>query len=339
MRRELWSVIAAFSPLSSRGAGERTTLTCLALTLAIVSLPFDASALPEHEERAQGLGPTAATESLSVRRRGTWVWQRSEVLDEARRRALVAFARDRELRVLYLHAAAAYEQPEGFAALLDLLRDGRRHGIEVIWVAGDPSWCLPQRQARALEPIQRVARLNQLMRQSGVAPIEVIAFDIEPHTLAAWKHSRTSLLRDYLRLLELIATQGRAAGLAVWHTIPSWFSEHHHAGVSLDCAVMARAEGVIVMAYRSTASAVQRAAASTFRHAESSHTPMMVAIETKCSEPQSTTFCGTDAHQFDTLLSELEEHLVAYPAYAGLLVHHYGAWRALTSNVTDEKAQ
>ncbi len=339
MRRELSTPTAALVSPSSGRAGRRTTLTCLALTLAIAWLPCDATALPQHAAREQGPSSTAATELSSVRRRGTWVWHHGEVLDEAHRRALVAFARDHELRVLYLHAAAEYEQPEGFRALLELIRDGRQNGIEIIWVAGDPSWCLPQRQARALEPIRRVVRLNQLMQLSGVAPIDGVAFDIEPHTLAAWKHSRAPLLRDYLQLLELIAIHGRAAGLVVWHTIPSWFSEQHHLGVTLDRAVMDRADGVIVMAYRSTVSDVQRAAAPTLRRAESSHTPAMVAIETKCSEPRSTTFCGTNAHQFDTLLSELDEHLETHPAYAGLVVHHYGAWRALRSNVTDEKAR
>lgn len=263
-------------------------------------------------------------------RLGTWVWTFEDVVQPQRRQELIRFARRHRLGVLFVHLSAEFEHGAGWVALLDLLERARLGSIDVMWVAGDPHWCLPERHSTAVATIERSSRINQLLRARGVKPVAGIAFDIEPYALPEWKRHPNQLTQHYLALLDVILARSRQTEVQAVHTIPFWFSTRVFDGRSLDVQVMSRSDAVIVMAYRNSPSKVLSIAASSLHHGARGGRPVAVAVETKCGEPRHTTFCGLSPAELAAALWELERSLQSFPAFAGLLVHHYGSWHAQT---------
>ncbi|MES1208299.1 MAG: hypothetical protein ABUS79_20375, partial [Pseudomonadota bacterium] len=77
---------------------------------------------------------------------GTWVWDQATVTSDHGRGDLLAFARRKGIDLLFVHAAAAYETPRGFAALAALADGASRAGASIVLVAGDPAWVQPAHQ-------------------------------------------------------------------------------------------------------------------------------------------------------------------------------------------------
>ncbi len=303
------------------------TLNLLWLTIGVAS----ASPAETGETRVAPTVNTSVTGRLPNRDHlGTWVWQLSDVIDAEQRRALLAFARSRGVRMLYLHTAPEYEQGSGLSALLNLVTQARQSAIEVMWVAGDPHWCLPKHHAQSVRVLERITRLNQLLAARGSAPIVGVAFDIEPYLLSEWHHDHVYLVEQYLQLLDQLWASCQKAGLETWHTIPFWFSRRLHARRTLDSLVMSRSNGVIVMAYRDRISDVKEVAEASLRRGEELGCPVVLALETKCAEPERTTFCGATLTELGLAIAELRRSLLPFPAFAGLAVHHYGSWRTLS---------
>ena len=87
------------------------------------------------------------------------------------RRDLLAFARAKNVGVLFVHAAARYDGAPGFEALAALIEAASRQGVSVVLVGGDPSWSLPAHHADALA-FSRARRGPAGPARGAWAPIE-----------------------------------------------------------------------------------------------------------------------------------------------------------------------
>jgi sugar phosphate isomerase/epimerase len=232
--------------------------------------------------------------------------------------------------LLYVADAKDYEDAVGFDALADVVRRAAPHGIRIHLVGGDPNWARSEHHANALALIERVARLNERLRRESLPVILGVQYDVEPYTLADWHSNPGTLESQYTALLSKLRASAQEAGVELWMTIPFWFSHHPLGETTLDRAVLNAADGVVVMAYRNTAAGVAGAAEELLGHAHERGRPVVVALEIGCAVSDDSTLCGVTQTSLRGALDEIRAQLQRFDAFAGLAVHAYATWRALS---------
>ena len=283
---------------------------------------------------ASATAPVAAMRPApAVGHLGTWVWDEATVLSSDGRRDLLAFARRKQVDLLFVHASAAYEEARGFAALAALVEAAALQSASIMLVAGDPSWALPAHHLDAVAYVQRAARIDARLATRGLARFGRVLFDVEPYLLPAWRTSRERTAAGYGQLLRALQEAGQAASVQVWHTIPFWFRGVTVSGEALEERVLTAADGIVVMAYRNRVDDVRALAAPVLERAARRGRPVIVAIETTCVEPPQVTFCGQTHAQLAEALAHLASSLRASPSFAGLAVHSYPGWSRLDGEV------
>lgn len=276
------------------------------------------------------LGPlVAAAPGLGVRHIATWVWDQATVTSEHARLDLLAFARDKRIDLLFVHAAPGYDSPEEFAALAALGEAAARQGTAITLVAGEPSWALPAHHGDALAYIERVARLEARLAEHGSPRNGRILIDIEPHLLSSWRAARDRTAADYARIVGALRIAGHRAGLQIWHSIPYWFREVTVLGEPLDDRVLAASDGVVIMANRNQSSAVRILVEPVLERAAHHARPAIVAVETASANTPEVSFFGRPSGELTATLDRLHQELRGRPAFAGLAVHSYPGWAHL----------
>jgi hypothetical protein len=246
------------------------------------------------------------------------------VLDPATQDTLIAFASSRTVDTLYLQLRREYAEPAALPAVTRLVQAAQANNLTLQWVAGEPSWALPEAHAQALQVLDTVHRLNQQLAARELPPIVSVAYDIEPYLLPTWKQQRAEIEDRYIDLAEQLQAAAHARSLQLWLTLPFWFEKQAGARSLLD-----RADGIIVMAYRNQVSAIADVAASLIERARLRQRPVVVAVETKCVEPTYTSFCGTSNDAVEQALQALQRRYAPLTHVRGFAVHEYGAWQAL----------
>jgi hypothetical protein len=262
-------------------------------------------------------------------RLGTWVWRKRTVLDADERQTLLEFAHEESVTELYVAVADDYETPDGLAALADLVgRAGASH-IEVHWVSGDPSWALSSHHDRALAVVDWAVRVNTLLQARGLGAIRALQYDVEPYLLPEWKASPGAVEPEYASLLAKIRSATQKAGFELWLDVPFWFEQPMFRDTPLGRFAVRSSDGIVIMAYRSTAAGVAEKASELLHDPEARPRSVVVALETSCGEPPPTTMCGASAAAIDSALGEIRDRLGGVEAFGGLAVHHYDPWRDL----------
>jgi hypothetical protein len=242
----------------------------------------------------------------------------------------LAFARAKGVDALFVQAVPGYEQGPGFEALARLVEAAAAQGVSITLVGGDPAWALRSHRADAVAFLERARRIEAALAARGLPRSGRVLFDVEPYLLPAWRTSPEATAAEYAALLRALRDAGRAASLDTWHTIPFWFSRASVGGRSLEAVVLEQSAGVVLMAYRNRADDVKALASPVLERAAPLGKPVIVAVETTCVDPPRVTFCGQPAGALAGALDHIALTLRGAPAFAGLAVHKYASWAALS---------
>ncbi len=310
-------------------AGKAHLWGALAAALTVACFDDSSHVSRSPDGRAE-LSRDAPIPSRKAAHLGTWVWRKETVLGGDERQTLIDFARRRGVTDLYVAIADEYETPEGLHALADLLRGARQAHIQLTWVCGDPTWALSTHHAGALAMIDWAVRVNALLREQSLPPIFALQYDVEPYLLPEWKAAPETVEPQYLALLAKLRDATRAASFELWLDLPFWLDERSFQGTPLGKLAIRSADGIVIMAYRSTAEGIVDKATALLGEPDARARSVVVAIETSCREEPLTTLCGISPPALDRTLSEVQGRLGSFEAFAGLAVHPYEGWRALS---------
>jgi hypothetical protein len=301
----------------------------LALVIAVLAVVASCA-----QTGAAAARRSASAGSRSTRARlATWVWTSETVFETEQRRAFFAFAQAHAINTLYLQHSPQYGEPAGFAILVEFLLQTRAAGIEVTFVAGDPSWALNQHHARAAGLLEETGRLNQRLKAAGAPLVRGVQYDVEPYLLADWKARPGVVEPQYVALVADLHQAARREGVELWLTVPFWFEHHPFGSTTLDRVVSDYVDGIVVMAYRDTPAGVVKAAERVLDHAAPAGRPVVVAIEINCAQPAGVALCLASQAQLGQALAELRARLDQFATFSGLAVHQYAYWRALRDGV------
>lgn len=268
------------------------------------------------------------TTQPDTRIRALWVWGSRTVLNHSARDELLAFAEQKRLNRLYLEASEALRYEP--AALADFFRLGTQHGLEIELLFGQPDWALPENHHHVATIIDRVANFAARYPDIKVAGVHL---DVEPYLLTEWDSERSTLISNFIDLLESARAQANRAGLSLQADIPVWFDEHgifrNGRSRTLHELVIDATDGVGLMDYRDERQRIVNDASNELQYAHEQKKPVIVGVETLCIEPTWITFCEEGSQFMEEVLALVDGDLRHYSSYAGTAIHHYDSYRSL----------
>jgi hypothetical protein len=203
--------------------------------------------------------------------------------------------------------------------LSDLKRRADAAGIRLSALGGDPSWVADPADALSW---QRAVRDSGLFAGYHV--------DVEPYLRPEWALDRDAGVRAYLRLLDLLRP---ADGLPLEADVPFWYGEISVDGRNVADEILRRVDAVTVLTYRNTATgpnSVLDVGADMLARATTAGRAARLAAETQpmpgCAH---CTFRDEGEAVMTTVLAAVDGAARAYPAYAGIGIHHYDSWAAM----------
>lgn len=257
---------------------------------------------------AVGALATALPASASAPR-ALWVW-------EGPTPAAIDAAEADGFDTLFVHT------PPGFEASSYIDFVGRAHdsGIAVYAMAGDPAWAT-----------ERNAWKNWVEEVEESGLFDGAVADVEPYLLPQWSDaSQRRLIASYLR--ELDRANGSAGSLDLIVTVPFWWDlpEFDRKGESLVERVLARSDGLVVMAYRDHAlgaDGIVEHAATEVSAAAAAGKTAWVGIETADVGLDKVTFYEEGRAVLAAELTTVDAQFGG--GYSGVAVHHFGSWVTL----------
>nr|BFE61767.1 hypothetical protein GCM10020063_062930 [Dactylosporangium thailandense] len=278
------------------------TLLCVLL----VAIALIAATPP----RLPGLAPETSVAPPGTR--AMWLWEHDDP------GPVVDWAAANGVRALF----AYYDPRTDDTARLRRLRElCDAAGIVLDALGGEPGWTTGH-----------AAALAWAEGAAATGLFHGLHLDVEPYLLPSWSQDQASLVPDYLSLLEETAA---ATDLPLEADVPFWLPTVTLAGgANLADAVLARVSGVTVMSYRNTATGANSmvgVADDLLRRAGRVAKPARLGAETQAlGDCAYCSFHGATAGQLHKTLAAVDSAAQRYPAFAGIAVHQYESWVALS---------
>lgn len=244
--------------------------------------------------------------------RALWVWDGP--VD-----GVVEFAADKGVSDLYLHTPPGFSTDARYRSFLEYAHGA---GMRVHAMAGDPAW--------SKDPDPWQGWVDEVVELGG---FDGVVFDVEPYLLAEWNTRRQSrLIRSYLSALDKASR--RAGELQTIAAVPFWWDDPDYdvRRRPLVGEVLARVDGLVVMAYRDRAAGpdgIVGLAQTEVAMASAAGKTAVIGIETGPAGLDKVTFFEEGEAVMEAELHQVEEAFAGWDAYRGIAVHHYGAYQAL----------
>ena len=263
--------------------------------------------------------------------RGMWVWDFEQLSDPTQQEALLTFAAEKEINVLYIDVySVLLESPD---ELRGFISQAKARGIDVEFLAGEPEWGLPANhfipKGFLRDTLAFIESSTPEQRPIG------IQFDITPYILDEWDPEA------YLTLISELTRSAKREGLPISVTIPFWFDideyilEHNGVSQHLSTHIFGMADVVVIKDYRDFAigdGGILFSIASEIEDAQQTGTKFIVGIETLCGdpgEPSLVTFCEEGEVVLNRELKIVQDELASHSSFAGVAVHQYQSYREL----------
>ena len=268
----------------------------------------------------------AGTRAFSL---ATWCWESECVQDDQVRREALAFAKAHAVDSMYIQLSVDYQEPTLFKGLETLARSAQSQGMSLRWVEGRPEWAFEENHAQALAALDNAAQINQQLMAAGRGPIRDIVYDVEPWALAEWEEDPGTTIHAFVAMTERLHEAAARADLTLWLALPFWFETVAAEEAPDAASVLGSTDGIVIMAYRDNADAIESAARPMIEHADALTLPVMVGVETKCVSPSFISFCESGRDALEEALSELRTRFENDRAVRGFAVHELSTWQAL----------
>jgi hypothetical protein len=241
-----------------------------------------------------------------------WVWSDAPPAD------VVPWAAEHGVSQLFVHVPATGPDAAGLARLTELKSLAAPAGIALAALGGAPEWATDHATALAWQ---------QAVDGTGVFTSYHV--DVEPYLLPEWTTARTQTAKAYLSMLDKL----RAAALPLEADVPFWYGEIPVGKKNLATEVLARVSAVTVMSYRDRGTGTNSMwsiSQDWLSRGATAGKRVRLAAETGPSLDCSyCTFAEEGATALGTALAEVDAAARSAPAFGGIAIHHYDAWRVL----------
>lgn len=246
--------------------------------------------------------------------RATWLWSDAPPAD------VVGWATGHGVSQLFVRVPAGgptSAERDRLRRLADLARPA---GIRLIALGGAPSWTTEHDTA-----------LAWLRAADDTGLFAGYHLDVEPYLLPGWSTARGRTVSAYLALLSRLRFEAR---LPLEVDAPFWYGRIPARGGTLAAEVLRRVDAVTVMSYRDRGTGVGSiwsVSRDWLALGASQGKRVRLGAETgPLAECPYCTFAEEGATALAAALAAVDAAAREAPAFAGIAVHHYDSWRALT---------
>lgn len=266
--------------------------------------------------------------SLSGLASGAWWWDCAKAVDPDEAKPRLRFLRRQGVTEVYL----CVSREASTEALVRFIRDARAHGLRVAYLAGDVSWIMPGN----LGFDETFAHFRRHQRTAPAdARFTALHLDVEPYQNRTLEKERLwQLYADFV--LRVRALVQRAGEKLEWD-IPFWLDgirvvRGNRAAASLLELVMDSADGICIMSYRDTATAMLDISKEELALAASRPCRVLLGAETgRTDEEPFVSYQKDGKAKMATELQRVRAELArkGLPAGCGTAVHHVESWMSL----------
>ena len=134
--------------------------------------------------------------------------------------ALLKIANEYSIGELYLNCAGADAQ--SINAFLQAAKDV---GLDVFWLAGDPTWATDADGTEMIRQVESAAAL----RQSAGSVMRGIVLDVEPYLLEDWDENSDAWMRSFVQAARCAYQEAHRQGLEMILCVPYYYDQTGYA--------------------------------------------------------------------------------------------------------------
>ncbi|MFC4736100.1 amidase [Bacillus daqingensis] len=274
---------------------------------------------------AMAAGIWAAPAGAASAPNATWLWNPWMFVEDES--GTIAFLKEKNVERVFVQIDRSVPQ----ASYRSFIRRAGTEGISVYALDGAPEWAAPKGD-RHLTTMMNW--LGDYQKRAGAAErFQGVHLDVEPYLLSSWNSNRAKTIADFQSLLLTAKRQSAAAGLPLEADLPFWFDEisfkNKNGSGNLAEWVIQQLDGVTLMAYRDTASAINEIVKNEMAFAAKHKTPVTVGVETMQSHEGNHVTFFEEGEAYMKQQLDLVSARYAGPYYGGTAIHHVDSWKTM----------
>jgi hypothetical protein len=256
---------------------------------------------------------SAGLTAVPVNTRAMWLWGADPAAE------VIAWAVRQNISEIFVYVAPSVLTDGGLARLQDLKQRAVARRIKLRALGGEAGWVTDQATALAWQ---------RAVVSTGL--FDGIHLDVEPYLVDGWTTDLQATETAYLKLLDRLRA---ASTLPLEADVPFWFGQYTVGRKNLADEVLRRVNAVTVMSYRDTAAGPNSMLAVSqdwLARGKAAGKRVRLAAETgPLSDCLHCTFHEEGTAAMILELAKVDAATRQTAAFAGIAVHHYGAWRTL----------
>ncbi|MNS05673.1 hypothetical protein D3C72_370790 [compost metagenome] len=261
--------------------------------------------------------------------RATYIWEAGDAVN--RPDELLAFAKSKNINVLYLHINTDYK----FTAYRPFMKRAWNAGIEVHALGGNGSLAFTENRPQITKLINYVKDYNR--QAEPEERFFGIHYDIEPWVLPQWYSATDRVISEWTGNMNyFIGEVKKDSKLQTSVDLAAWVDRYlvkNDGGISISKWFIQKMDHVTIMDFRNYASGtggIADMAKEELAFGNELGKPIILAVETKVSsEGPYVSFYQLGSAVLERELAKLPALLTKYQSYTGIAVHAYEYWRTL----------
>jgi hypothetical protein len=264
--------------------------------------------------------------AVEIEHRATWLWNPwMLVKDEA---GTLSFLENKKINKVYLQI----DRDIPMSVYQSFIEKAAKLEMKVYALDGAPNWITVKGQVNM---DQLFSWLNNYQAQAtSIQKFTGIHLDVEPYLTSSWSNNQAAAVKNYQNLLVKANTHSKELQLQLEADIPFWFDEivyknTYGKGVLAEW-VIANTNGVTIMAYRDTASAIIEIVQKEIALSEKYQKPLVIGVETgQTEEGEQITFYEEGEAYMNAELEKVTSFYKGKPGFHGIAIHHVGSWQMM----------
>ncbi len=240
--------------------------------------------------------------------RAMWLWNWSS------NDAVLDFARNHNVTEIFTYAHPGFSQtPDLLTKLTQLSDRGRKAGITMWAMGGDPAWVTDHATAIAWINEVRASRL-----------FTGIHFEIEPHNQVGYWQNQDARNEQFIGLLTEAAQAAGSETLEL--SLPWWYHTINYGTTTLDAAAMKLVDQVTIVTFADTVNEIRNDAQQAVAVARELKKPYRFASETNEIDPEFVSFYGDSNSNMIQAQNTVSQDYLKDSLYLGFAVEEYEGW-------------
>lgn len=266
---------------------------------------------------------------------GVWEWNDVTTMSDADMNTIAQQAAANGFTAIYLTIDGYADTATYTATLESFVRTAQHYGLAVDAEAGWRDWGEATQRQKAIDILSYVQQFNA----AQPAKIRGVQYDIESYLLPQYDDDKTTILTNYVGLVDMLEKQAGSTGIPLTMVLPHFYDAAQQWTPSIAyngttnftfnqvLTLLNRHAGnrIIIMAYRNTADGTDGAIALAQKElsdASGSHTKIIVAQETGAVDPAYVTFANTSRSALFKQLAAINAAFGSTAAYGGIAIDY-----------------